>query len=495
MSNIDEWKRIKLQSECKKHKKNGKSDIKCNSKNEDMRRELKKIYSHKYSLEKKQCSPNKILNPRTNNCVLRSGKIGREIIASRSSVYIPRSETTDMMLSPIAVNSPRDIIQRKGYTMGYTILEDWKEEFIDMNLDNCGTFLSNFTLEHVNKSTTHSDSIFVKLKRKKQRYFLKVFKLDNQGILYEFNIYKRTNYFLQKQYARNFMPMLAAYECINTDFAKLKGSDETIFNLHTELLKMSSDNRIAFILEPYIENSLRNYINTDLKKHIKKLTVKEQRAVIYSIFFQMYYSIYILSLYGINHNDLHASNIRAEHRSISTPEYSLYRINNQNVICWTKDIIPYIYDYDLSTASKLANITVKHSSGRNNKFMLLRDFLKLTCTFLNFVGKFENVTSSKDIISKTFKDKDIGNEINTKYAHKGCFFNKQKNDGTIKEYLSTNMEFLNKVMKDPMEILLNFIPEISFEKFKNQPFDKKILKKYVYAPSNIEVQAAKRSIN
>jgi len=110
---------------------------------------------------------------------------------------------------------------------------------------------------------------------------------------------------------------------------------------------------------------------------------------------------YILTLHGINHNDLHSGNIMLD--KLKKPIILQYNIGSKSVTFSTKYIVK-IYDWDRSTRSTIKNPKLdiddfEAELGDNNTFNPKRDLYQTICTLANYpeVLTYLRKTINKDI--------------------------------------------------------------------------------------------------
>ena len=122
------------------------------------------------------------------------------------------------------------------------------------------------------------------------------------------------------------------------------------------------------------------------------------KAEFASLTFQLFYAIYVLTLHGINHNDMHAGNVLFER--LETPIILEYNIGERSVKFSTKYIVK-LYDWDRSTKRNMKNRKLdicdapsiryfEANLGDSNNFHPKRDLYQLLCEIL--YGKLKTWT-------------------------------------------------------------------------------------------------------
>jgi hypothetical protein len=126
----------------------------------------------------------------------------------------------------------------------------------------------------------------------------------------------------------------------------------------------------------------------------KTKTIKDPTEFMNYVFLVMV-TEFILSGFGLNHNDLHPGNIFLDDKYFGPSKYHkrvYLLVYNQTVLLIDNPYIPYIYDFDRSVRKGIIRRSLKDEmllqGGNCPKFHPKRDFLKTLCMVFQFISYY-----------------------------------------------------------------------------------------------------------
>lgn len=172
-------------------------------------------------------------------------------------------------------------------------------------------------------------------------------KRKDNSLEVELEAYKLVNQILSNKYSPNLLGMIAAYKCDNFFNQVLRGkSIQKSKEFYTKLLE-----QMVYIEGPQINYNL-NRANILILERANGASLKHAfenynllESDIKAIYFQLLYTLSVMSTVGLQHNDLHINNIFIDTTSTNTPKQVAYIVGDNIYIINTRYVVK-IYDFD-----------------------------------------------------------------------------------------------------------------------------------------------------
>ena len=356
---------------------------------------------------------------------------------------------------------------------------------------------------------------------------------------YEQKMYAKTNVFLEKNYTRCLIPMVAtSKKCTFNDICMLLSDksecsnnirEQLFYNLYAIYCSVITSDSIGLkiarnkirpskpgkkIESIVVKNEFKQcaaaigldakslselLLTVDLGFIMTKsahgtgdffsLITKEAIIpddVMYAYIFQLYYTLYVFSSSGMNHNDLHLGNILMDARmSSETPIAGFVLPSNNQILFVNTPQVPRVFDYDRSTTEDMPNKLEDwlQEYGQTNEFYPLKDFLKVSCQIIEILG------NRYPDLAKVLSD-DIeqypGKLMRFKNATGDCFY--MHSNGKDGSYLN-DQPIMSQLLYSPEKMLENMANrlsgQVSVANFVGQSTNKHILRDNIFAGPKI----------
>lgn len=172
--------------------------------------------------------------------------------------------------------------------------------------------------------------------------------LDYKGLLYEVSVYKKINKVLH--HTPNLIPFVGYGKCdVNmiTEYFKETDVEKFLETQFPNTYTKSHTRKLHILItgRPEKSMSLKNMLN--VSSPAKNTVIAKLK-----LWFQLIYTLKVLSDYNIQHNDLHESNVIVGR--YPTHKKILYVINNTEFLIDTLNVV-YIFDWDRAYTPSLGD--------------------------------------------------------------------------------------------------------------------------------------------
>lgn len=225
-----------------------------------------------------------------------------------------------------------------------------------------------------------------------------------QGLIYEANVYKKINNILR--YTPNLIPYIGYGECevskIKDYFRHLQPDAIELFlaTQFPETYTKSKDRKLHILItgRPQKSMSLLNILN--ITPHTENIVIDKLK-----LWFQLIYTLKVLSLFEVQHNDLHENNVLVAKYTYDRHKKILYVVNNTEFLIDTANVV-LMFDWDRAYVPDLGKnklLEFKQSKKTNviNKIQPKFDLFTITCfqtmDFYNEMGGFINEERANEL--------------------------------------------------------------------------------------------------
>lgn len=213
---------------------------------------------------------------------------------------------------------------------------------------------------------------------------------DNLSLVYEAHVYKYVvDEILTRNYSPNFIPYLAYGSCKLQQVRNMFNEDKDVFaELYEDSYKrqilVNPDTRFNILITEQAGGGKGEIFS--LKTFLDKRPAEKD---VIAVFFQLIYSLYIMGLFRMVHNDLHIYNVLVV--EYPRPLEMLYSVGRKNFLINTR-YIPYIFDWDFAYVEQLGdNPKLSDYYCENkiacNRFSSRTDLYTILCTSKEIIDK------------------------------------------------------------------------------------------------------------
>lgn len=231
---------------------------------------------------------------------------------------------------------------------------------------------------------------------------------------------------------------------INDNKSVMAINDTELANIENKYVKLNTDYMFGYIISPLFSTkiTLGQYLENN----------KDSDITLISHFAQIYYTLYVFTMIGLNHNDLHVGNIILDDYYPQEKSVCKFIVDNNNYFITNTPRVFRIFDYDRSTMKQYPNKMLVDEPdyselGHTVNYIEKIDFAKITCGIVNRIKNKTVIRQLLKCVLKTSKKVFMAdfNTRTTERRSKACISKKL-----------LDLELLDTHIRDPIDIVHNF---------------------------------------